>query len=226
MIKKKKKDGEQRKKKEQKHIKERETVKMVFFRPDEQAAYDAEEDEMRKAYEEEEAEEQRRREVLNLEYKEQMDTLSIEIKMGVYFINIMKLVLQSLGNKKDGLLDPKQALDAVVEARKQQNTMSSGTSSNHVSPNVNTGAPKPWMQNRTSRSTGRKYWWNPVTQVTFYSTKPGVWTKEEADKAAERAKKKGGKNQEKRRRKRVEIKEEKRKKTKKRKLRKKRKTRR
>ena len=51
---------------------------------------------------------------------------------------------------------------------------------------------KPWVN--TSRSTG-KVLVESVTQVCLFNQEIGVWTKEEADKAAERAKKKAVKNQ-------------------------------
>jgi len=109
---------------------------------------------------------------------------------------------------------------------KQKNTMSSGTSSSTMSlPNVNTGAPKPWIQ-VMSRSKGKKYWHNPVKKISFWPKTEGKWTQKEADDAAERAKKKGGKKSRKKKKKTRKKKGGKRKKTKKRKLRKKRKTRR
>ena len=168
----------------------------------------------------------RRNEVMNLEYARANGWSKQSDKEGTVFYTHSKSGATVLGNK-DGLLEPHLAHAAYDKAMKQKNTMSSGTSSSTMSlPNVKVGPPKPWIQ-RTSRSTGKQYWWNPVTQVTFYSTKPGgVWTKEEADKAAERAKKKGGKKSRKKKKKTRRKKGGKRKKTKKRKLRKKRKTRR
>ena len=174
---------------------------------------------------ESEEDRKRRMEILNLEYAIANGYSKHRNKDGSIFYKHNETGVTVSGNK-DGLLDPKQALDAVVEARKQQNTMSSGTSSSTMSlPNVNTGAPKPWMQ-RTSRSTGKKYWWNPVTKISFWPKTEGKWTQKEADDAAERAKKKGGKKSRKKKKKTRRKKGGKRKKTKKRKLRKKRKTRR
>lgn len=168
----------------------------------------------------------RRNELLNLEYARANGWSKQRDKEGTVFYTHSKSGATVLGNN-DGLLEPHLAQAAYDKAMKQKNTMSSGTSSSTMSlPNVKVGAPPPWRQQK-SKKTGREYWWNPITQVTFYSTKPGgVWTKEEADKAAERAKKKGGKKSRKKKKKTRRKKGGKRKKTKKRKLRKKRKTRR
>lgn len=174
---------------------------------------------------ESEEDRKRRMEILNLEYARANGYSKHRDKDGSIFYKHNETGATVSGNK-DGLLDPKQALDAVVEARKRQNTMSSGTSSSTMSlPNVNTGAPKPWIQ-VMSRSKGKKYWYNPVTKISFWPKTEGKWTQKEADDAAERAKKKGGKKSRKKKKKTRRKKGGKRKKTKKRKLRKKRKTRR
>ncbi len=194
----------------------------IFSDPEEQAAYDAEEDEIRRAAEEEEAEEQRRREILNLEYARANGWSKQKDKEGTIFYTHSKSGATVVGNK-DGLLEPHLAFYAYEKAMDNNKTMSS---SSMTFPNANTEAPKPWIL-RTSRGTGKKYWYNPITKIAFYSTKPGgVWTKEEADEAAERAKKKGGRKSRKKKKKTRRKKGGKRKKTKKRKLRKKRKTRR
>jgi hypothetical protein len=182
---------------------------------------------------ESEEDRKRRNELLNLEYARANGWSKQRDKEGTVFYTHSESGATVLGNK-DGLLEPHLAHDAYDKAMKQKNTMSSGTSSGISSstmslPNVNTGAPRPWVQ-RTSKSTGKKYWYNPATQITFYPTKKnapnGEWTQKDADDAAERAKKKGGKKSRKKKKKTRRKKGGKRKKTKKRKLRKKRKTRR
>ena len=168
----------------------------------------------------------RRNEIMNLEYARANGWSKQIYKEGTVFYTHSESGASVKGNE-DGLLEPHLAYAAYDKAMKQKNTMSSSTM---TLPNVNTGAPKPWIQ-RTSRSTGKKYWLNPVTKITFYPTKKnapnGEWTQKEADDAAERAKKKGGKKSRRKRKKKTRRKKGgKRKKTKKRKLRKKRNTRR
>lgn len=204
----------------------------IFSDPEEQAAYDAQEDEMRKAYEdqsssEDEDDKKRRNEVLNLEYAIANGWSKQKDKEGTVFYTHSKSGASVKGNK-DGLLEHHLAQAAYDKAMKQKNTMSSGTSSSNMSlPNVNTGAPKHWIE-RESRSMkpGMKFWHNQVTNISFWPKTQGKWTQKEADDAAERAKKKGGKKSRKKKKKTRRKKGGKRKKTKKRKLRKKRKTRR
>ena len=178
---------------------------------------------------EDEDDKKRRNEIMNLEYARANGWSKQTDKEGTVFYKHNESGASVKGNK-DGLLEPHLAQAAYEKAMKQKNTMSSSSMTfPNANNNNNNGAPKPWVQ-RTSRSTGKKYWWNPVTKITFYPTKKnapnGEWTQEDADDAAERAKKKGGKKSRKKKKKTRRKKGGKRKKTKKRKLRKKRKTRR
>ena len=173
---------------------------------------------------EDEDDNKRRNELMNLEYARANGWSKQRDKEGTVFYTHSKSGASVEGNK-DGLLEPHLAQAAYEKAMKQKNTMPT-SSMTFPNANNNNGAPKPWAE-KTSRSTGKKYWYNPITKIAFYSTKSGgVWTKEEADAAAERAKKKGGKKSRKKKKKTRRKKRGKRKKTKKRKLRKKRKTRR
>lgn len=173
----------------------------------------------------EDEDDKRRNELMNLEYARANGWSKQRDKEGTVFYTHSKSGASVKGNK-DGLLEPHLAQAAYEKAMKQKNTMSSGTSSSTMSlPNVNTGAPKPWIQ-VMSRSKGKKYWHNPVKKISFWPKTEGKWTQKEADDAAERAKKKGGKKSRKKKKKTRKKKGGKRKKTKKRKLRKKRKTRR
>ena len=165
----------------------------------------------------------RRIEALNLDYAIANGWSKQRDKEGTVFYTHSKSGANVKGNK-DGLLEPHLAQAAYEKAMKQKNTMSSSTMS---LPNVNTGAPKPWIERESrSKKPGMKFWYNPVTKISFWPKTQGKWTQKEADDAAERAKKKGGKKSRKKKKKTRRKKGGKRKKTKKRKLRKKRKTRR
>ena len=172
-------------------------------------------------------EDRKRRNVANLEYARANGWSKQRDKEGKVFYTHSESGASVKGNK-DGLLEPHLAHAAYDKAMKQKNTMSSGTSSSTMSlPNVNTGAPKPWIERESrSKKPGMKFWYNPVTKISFWPKTQGKWTQKEADDAAERAKKKGGKKSRKKKKKTRRKKGGKRKKTKKRKLRKKRKTRR
>ena len=150
-----------------------------------------------KSSSEDEDDKKRRNELLNLEYARANGWSKQRDKEGTIFYKHNESGATVLGNK-DGLLEPHLAQDAYEKATNNNNTMSSSTM---TFPNANTGAPKPWML-ITSRSTGRKYWYNPITKISFYPTTPnGEWTQKEADEAAERAKKKGGRKSRKKKKK-------------------------